>query len=627
MQAQGNRILRVGLAGAGSISFNHLVAWKTVPDVEIVAVANPTIQKAQARAVEFGVPAFYASVAEMLDKHALDIIDIASSRSSHPENIRMAAAKGVHIFCQKPLADTLAESEKLVAEVEGVVRMMVNDNRRFRSDFRQIGAWIKEGKVGQIRQVAMTMFRSGYLPGSDGQRPAIVKFPAMAKERRLLIAETLIHQLDVLRSLVGDMAVVACRAKQTEDSLPGETMATLFLETESGAPVVLVGSFVAPGFGVAVSDRLELIGSKASVILDRETLSLMGPEPQTLTYDAKKEYQRCFDVAQQHFVACLRSGAPFESTAQDNLKTLRLVEEAYEKAAEAPYPLVVPVANSGGRGMPKLKASAGACDCHIHVFDRRFPPPGPVKRLVMDASAAEYRLFQKRIGTTRAVIVTPSAYGTANAVTLDAIDQFGQDNALGVAVVTPEITDSELKAMAAGGIRGIRFTLFDPSTSVTGFDMIEPLAGRVNDLGWHVQLHLRGDQIVEHEALLMRIVSPIVFDHMGRLPQPQGTSHLAFRIIRKLIDRGKTWMKLSSVYQDTKVGPPTYADQTEVALAFLQAAPERMVWGSDWPHPTERDQKPDDAALFDLIAEWAPDETLRHRLLVDNPAALYGFQR
>jgi D-galactarolactone isomerase len=181
--------------------------------------------------------------------------------------------------------------------------------------------------------------------------------------------------------------------------------------------------------------------------------------------------------------------------------------------------------------------------------------------------------------------------------------------------------------MAAGGIRGIRFTLFDPSTSVTGFDMIEPLAGRVNDLGWHVQLHLRGDQIVEHEALLMRIVSPIVFDHMGRLPQPQGTSHLAFRIIRKLIDRGKTWMKLSSVYQDTKVGPPTYADQTEVALAFLQAAPERMVWGSDWPHPTERDQKPDDAALFDLIAEWAPDETLRHRLLVDNPAALYGFQR
>lgn len=275
--------------------------------------------------------------------------------------------------------------------------------------------------------------------------------------------------------------------------------------------------------------------------------------------------------------------------------------------------------------MPKLKAPVNACDCHLHIFDRRFPPPGPVKRLVTDASTAEYRFFQKRIGTNRAVIVTPSAYGTANAVTLDAIAQFGPGNARGVAVVNPGITDAELKAMADGGIRGIRFTLFDPTTSVTGFDMIEPLARRVNDLGWHVQLHLRGDQIAEYEALLMRIVSPIVFDHMDRLPQPQGLDHPAFGIIRKLIDKGKTWVKLSSIYQDSKVGPPTYADQTGVARAFLRAAPERMVWGSDWPHPTERDQKPDDAMLFDLIAEWAPDETLRHRLLVDNPATLYGF--
>ena len=181
--------------------------------------------------------------------------------------------------------------------------------------------------------------------------------------------------------------------------------------------------------------------------------------------------------------------------------------------------------------------------------------------------------------------------------------------------------------MADAGIRGIRFTLFDPTTSVTGFDMIEPLAKRVRYLGCHVQLHLTGDQIVEHEALLMRIATPIVFDHMGRLPQPQGTSHPAFRIIRRLIDRGNTWVKLSSIYQDSKVGPPTYADQSEVARAFLKAAPERMLWGSDWPHPTEKDQKPDDALLFDLIADWAPAETLRQRLLVENPAELYGFPR
>ena len=336
MQALDKRTLRVGLAGAGSIASNHLVAWKTVPHVEVVAVANPTIQKAQARATEFGIPAFYNNVAEMLDKHDLDIIDIASSRSSHPENIRLAAARGVHILCQKPLANTLAESEQLVGEVEGVVRLMVNDNRRFRSDFRQIGAWIKDGRVGTIRQGVMVMFRSGYLPGEDGKRPSVVQFPAMAKEKRLLIAETLVHQLDVLRFLVGDMNVIACRAQRTEEGLPGETMATIFLDTESGAPVVLVGSFVAPGFGIAVSDRMELIGSQASVLLDNGALRLMGATPQTLTYDMKKEYQHCFDAGMQHFIDCLRSNAPFESTAQDNLKTLRLVEDAYAKAAEGP---------------------------------------------------------------------------------------------------------------------------------------------------------------------------------------------------------------------------------------------------------------------------------------------------
>jgi predicted TIM-barrel fold metal-dependent hydrolase len=242
-----------------------------------------------------------------------------------------------------------------------------------------------------------------------------------------------------------------------------------------------------------------------------------------------------------------------------------------------------------------------------------------------NAGVEQYRLLQKRIGTTRAVIVTPSAYATANDVTLDGISQLGPPNARGVAVVRPEVTDAELKKMADGGIRGIRFTLFDPKTAVTSFEMIEPLAERVKDLGWHVQLHFRGDQIVEREDLLKRIAAPIVFDHMGRIPQPAGTKHPAFQVISRLIDKGRTWVKLSGVYQDTKVGPPTYADASEVARAYLKLSPERMVWGSDWPHPTEREHKPNDAVLFDLLTDWAPDESLRKRLLVDNPAALYGF--
>jgi predicted TIM-barrel fold metal-dependent hydrolase len=244
---------------------------------------------------------------------------------------------------------------------------------------------------------------------------------------------------------------------------------------------------------------------------------------------------------------------------------------------------------------------------------------------VTNARVEQYRLLQKRIGTTRTVIVTPSAYATDNDVTLDGIAQLGLSNARGVAVVRPDITDAELKKMAQGGIRGIRFTLFDPKTAVTSFEMIEPLAQRVNDLGWHVQLHFRGDQIVEREDLLKRIASPIVFDHLGRLPQPDGIQHPAFKVISRLIDKGRTWIKLSGAYQDTKVGPPTYADATEVARAYLKAAPERMVWGSDWPHPTERDHKPNDAVLFDLLTDWAPDPVIRKKILVDNPARLYGF--
>jgi D-galactarolactone isomerase len=286
------------------------------------------------------------------------------------------------------------------------------------------------------------------------------------------------------------------------------------------------------------------------------------------------------------------------------------------------------VPNSTGTEAPTLKAPANACDCHMHIYDaERFPPLRPGSRLQTNARVSEYRLLQKRIGTTRTVVVSPAVYVTDNRVTLDAIAQLGPD-ARGVAVIHPTITDAELKSLADGGIRGIRFTQFDPNTATTTIDMIEPLSKRVNDLGWHVQIHMRGDQIVAAEDLWPRLPSPIVFDHMGRLPQPDGADYPAFEIIRRLIDKGRTWVKISGAYLDTKVGPPTYADATKVAQAYVKAAPERMVWGSDWPHPTESlAHKPNDAVLFDLLAEWAPDEATRRRILVENPEVLYGFAR
>jgi len=208
---------------------------------------------------------------------------------------------------------------------------------------------------------------------------------------------------------------------------------------------------------------------------------------------------------------------------------------------------------------------------------------------------------------------------------MDAVAQVGLANSKGIAVVHPTVTDTELLAMGRAGICGLRFTLHEPRTAVTSPEMIEPLAHRVSRLGWHVQLHVRADQIVEMELMINRLPGTLVFDHMGRMPQPMGPRHPAMAIVKRLIDRGQTWVKLSGPYLDTKIGPPRYADIKPVARALVEHAPERCVWGSDWPHPTEPTAKPDDAALFDLLQEWVPREEARHAILVENPAALYGF--
>ena len=260
----------------------------------------------------------------------------------------------------------------------------------------------------------------------------------------------------------------------------------------------------------------------------------------------------------------------------------------------------------------------------MHIYDGgRFPPPRPQSRMQPNAGVPEYRLLQQRIGTRRVIVVTPAAYSTDNEVTLDAIAQLGSQ-ARGVTVVHPTVTDAELKRMNDAGVRGIRFTQFDSKTATTTMDMIEPLAKRVQPLGWHVQIHLRNDQIVAAEDLLLRLPGTIVFDHLGRLTPPAGLNHPAFGIIRRMLDGGRTWMKLSGAYFFGS--PPDYADAGKVARSYIAAAPERMVWGSDWPHPTEKD-KPDDAVLFDLLGGWAPDQATRRRILVDNPAKLYGFDR
>ena len=295
------------------------------------------------------------------------------------------------------------------------------------------------------------------------------------------------------------------------------------------------------------------------------------------------------------------------------------------RVRDAHAQVVVP--NSSGTDLPKLKAPANACDCHMHIYDpARFPMPPSQRIAPTNAAVPSYRLLQQRIGTTRVVVVQPRNYAIDNRVTLDALKQFAP-NARGIAVLHPTVTDAELKALNDAGIRGIRFSLGDPATAAVTPDMVEPLARRVADLGWHVQFNVEAQQIVELADVMRRLPTPMVFDHLAN-PRPMGIDHPSHAIVRSLIDGGRTWVKLSGAYSNSRIGPP-YPDATRIAQAFVKAAPERLVWGSDWPHPgvVAVADKPNDALLFDLLAVWVPDEAMRNRILIQNPETLYGFPK
>ncbi len=283
---------------------------------------------------------------------------------------------------------------------------------------------------------------------------------------------------------------------------------------------------------------------------------------------------------------------------------------------------------SAGVQRPKLKAPINACDCHHHIYDSRFPISPNAVLHPPDATVADYRMIQKWIGTTRSVVVTPSTYGTDNRCLLDALKQFGK-MARGIAVIDTNITDTELKRMNDAGVRGIRFQPVRAGAS-TSLDMLEPLAKRIFDYGWHLQVHMSPAMIVQNEELLRKLPTQIVFDHMGRIPQPDGVNHPAFRIICNLMNQGRGWVKLSGAYHDSKIGAPSYADTTNVAKAYVQAVPERVVWGTDWPYPSASAGErsfPDVAELFDRLADYVLSEAKLHRILVENPEALYGFPK
>ncbi|MGO4328069.1 amidohydrolase [Cupriavidus sp. 2TAF22] len=266
-----------------------------------------------------------------------------------------------------------------------------------------------------------------------------------------------------------------------------------------------------------------------------------------------------------------------------------------------------------------------ACDCHVHFYDGRFPcAPGATLRPA-DARVADYRAAQRDMGTTRAVVVTPSTYGTDNRATLAALAELGAD-ARGVAVVDTSVTDADLEHLHARGMRGIRFNLTMPGPVDAG--MLPALASRIAPLGWHVQLNAPAAWLPEMESMLAACPVPVVFDHYGHLPFGDAAFEPAFAVIARLLAEGKGWVKLSGPYIESREGAPRYGDVAALARRYLALAPGQMLWASDWPHPTLRAQdktRCDDGALHALFRQWCGDDALVRAVLVDNPQRLYGF--
>jgi predicted dehydrogenase len=330
------KTLRIAIAGAGMISWHHLVAWRGLGErVSVVAVCDPDMSKAEARAHEFGVAKVYSDAEALFAHEALDALDVASPRETHAAWVDAAAARGVDVLCQKPLTPTFDESAALVRRSAGKIRLMAHENWRFRPWYRELGRWMQAGDLGDVLLGRMSMIGSGMLADANGRRPSLERQPFMQHEPRLMLAEVMIHHLDVVRFLCGPLAVLSARTAHALPDVTGETVAAVSLQTSRGAPVEVVGTMAASGYPPRPPDRLEIVGTRASAFFDDWTLELRGPEPRRVVYDRDQGYQASFDNVIAHFVDCLASGAAFETDAEENLATLRLVEDAYAAARRA----------------------------------------------------------------------------------------------------------------------------------------------------------------------------------------------------------------------------------------------------------------------------------------------------
>jgi D-galactarolactone isomerase len=272
---------------------------------------------------------------------------------------------------------------------------------------------------------------------------------------------------------------------------------------------------------------------------------------------------------------------------------------------------------------PTLIAPRGACDTHMHFYDHKVPG-APGTFLPGHFTVEDYRRVQKQLGLERVIVVQPNAYADDNRVTLDAMKALGK-NAKGVAVVKRGVTDAELERLTKAGIMGLRIMTLHGGA--LGFEVMDELMARVHPHGWHANIQLDGRELPKHESQIKRLPGKFVIDHTGKFLEPVKPDSEPFKCLLRLVDTGRCWVKLSAPYETSKTGAPAYEDVARLARALVKRAPERMLWASNWPHPSARKpQPPDDADLLDLLLDWAPDDSTRRKILSDNPAELYAFK-
>lgn len=268
---------------------------------------------------------------------------------------------------------------------------------------------------------------------------------------------------------------------------------------------------------------------------------------------------------------------------------------------------------------------AGACDTHMHIYDPAFPHLAKTDADLPKGNIEDYKALQRMLGLERVVVVQPSVYGTDNTCLVSAVKSFGTDVARGIAVVGANTPDAEIAKLSRNMIVGARFHMLPGG--VIGWDQLDKIAARVAEHGWHVQLQLDGCSLSEKVQQIERWPGRIVIDHIGKFMKPITEDHPSFICLLRLLETGRVWVKLSAPYEVSMEGPPHYEDIGKLAKSLVRAAPERMLWASNWPHPTAKDNPPDDLELLNLLEDWAGDTVKRNQILVDNANDLYEFSR